>query len=272
MALTASSVFSPASGATKAKLRRPFGFERAHGSAGQAAQVECGKRLGFAAAQKQQPFGFQFRRPVQQRVFENLASHLAASDHIGGRVFDGGVGGFNRDLRFVLFAAALFRFVEHDRDQAFGFYFGRIGEGKISFHVVCGSSIVGGKGIAQEAAAHHSTTMVIPRLRLPRSVSCFSSGRALMRAHACSSDLAQSLAENAGTNLASTRHLGQTSLRYDANVAAGPARSIAVDQLQDSASCLPGASQFTLQMLQGFGDGRHPGFEVYGFDGTASAV
>ena len=134
------------------KAAHALGFERSDGSAGKAAQFERGKILGFAAAQKQQPLGFQFRRTMQQRGFESFARHFAAGDYVGGRVFDGGVGGFNRDLRFVFFAAAFFRFVEHDRDQAFGFHFSRIGEGKISFHV-CGSSIVGGKGIAQEAAS-----------------------------------------------------------------------------------------------------------------------
>ena len=80
------------------------------------------------------------------------------------------------------------------------------------------------------------------------------------------------LTENAGANLAPAGHLGQASLRRQANLAAGSARSIAVDQLQEGASCLPGATEFSFQMLQGFGDGWHPGFEVDGFDGIASAA
>ena len=97
------------------------------------------KSSGFAAAQEQQPFGFQFRRPVQQSVFESLAGHFASGDHVRGRVFNGCVRGFNRDLRLVFFrtiffATVLFRFVEHDCYQAFSFHFGGIGEGKISFH------------------------------------------------------------------------------------------------------------------------------------------
>jgi hypothetical protein len=45
-----------------------------------------------------------------------------------------------------------------------------------------------------------------------------------------------------------------------------------MDQLQDRASGLTGAREFAVQVLQGFGNRWHPGFEVDGFDGFASAA
>ena len=74
------------------------------------------------------------------------------------------------------------------------------------------------------------------------------------------------LAENAGANLASTPHLHQTSLRREADFAAGSARSVTVDELDHGAASLPGAGEFAVQLLQGFGDRWHPALEIYGFD------
>jgi hypothetical protein len=43
-----------------------------------------------------------------------------------------------------------------------------------------------------------------------------------------------------------------------------------MDQLYNPASRLPGAGKFAVQLLQGFRDRRHSGFEIYGLDGVAS--
>ena len=54
-----------------------------------------------------------------------------------------------------------------------------------------------------------------------------------MRAHDSLVGFGPVLSENADTNLASSGHLGQVLLHRDSNVAAGPAGSVAMDQLQD---------------------------------------
>ena len=244
----------PGFGREEGEAAQPLRFERAHGGASEAAQVECRKGLGFAAAEQQQSFGFQFRRAMQQCGFKRLAGDFAAGDHVSGGVFNGGVEGLNRNLRLVPLSPRFFSALSstmatrHSVSTSAG-----LESERLVFMIVCGSSIVGGKGIRQEAGgdlAAHGTSLlwrhpegpwsrrilrVLPRIarrlhmrfapdpsqaqddasvkrrhsdaRLPETsehddrdplvppaqiVSCFSSGRALMRAHACSSDLAQS--------------------------------------------------------------------------------
>ena len=79
--------------ATKAKLRMLLRFQRAHGGAGELAQIGGGKILGFASAKQEQAFGFQSGGMMQQRGLEGLAGHFAAGDNIFGGGRHGSVGG-----------------------------------------------------------------------------------------------------------------------------------------------------------------------------------
>ena len=115
--------------------------------------------------------------------------------------------------------------------------------------------------------------MVTPRFRRPRSWSCFSSGRAVMRAHACSSDLAPVLAENAGANLAPSRSSPASRFCAARRMSPpAPARPIAVDQFDHATTGLTGAREFTIQMLQGLLDSGHARLEVDRSDFDSSSV
>ena len=67
-------------------------LQRAHGGAGQLAQIGSGKVLGLAAADEQQAFCFQSGGVMQKRGFESLAGDFAAGDNFFGGVANGCVG------------------------------------------------------------------------------------------------------------------------------------------------------------------------------------
>lgn len=84
--------------------------------------------------------------------------------------------------------------------------------------------------------------------------------------------LGPALTEDAGANLTSARHLGQTLLHRNADFAAGASRSVAVDQLYNSASGLAGMRELAPQVLQGLRHCWHSGFEVDGLDVDSARI
>src|SRR5207248_9329752 len=118
---------------------QPARFERTYRSARNATEVESGKSFSLTASYQQQTFRLQFRRPMENGGLKNLAGHLAPSNHVSGRVVHNSVVSIERDfgfgLLFAIFASPICcAAIEHDRDQAFGFYFCGTRKGKISFH------------------------------------------------------------------------------------------------------------------------------------------
>jgi hypothetical protein len=74
------------------------------------------------------------------------------------------------------------------------------------------------------------------------------------------------LAEDAAANLAVLRQLEQTLLHGDANLAAGAARAVAVNQFQQLCVLLMCEGKFAVEALKGFANQRHVGLEVDGLD------
>ena len=250
--------FQAGLGREEREAAQAFRFECAHGSAGEPAQVECGKAFGFAAAQKQQPLGFQFRRTMHQRSFESLAGDFAAAITSAAALFTAAsevsieTWGLLLSLPLVFSVLSSTMATRHSVSTSAG-----LEKERLVFMIVCDSSIVGGKGIRQEgerllkhyikATSEHddgdslvSLSEVLIFLQLRMSVD--ESPRSLI-------GFGPVLAENADTNLASSRHLGQVFLHRDSNVAAGAAGSVAVDQLQDLTLSLTGQREFAVKML-----------------------
>ena len=74
------------------------------------------------------------------------------------------------------------------------------------------------------------------------------------------------LTVDAGPDLAILRHLVQTLLYRDPNLASDPGRAVSVNQFQNCAFLLTGPRKLALQTLQSFMDQRHIAFEVNGFN------
>ena len=104
--------------------------------------------------------------------------------------------------------------------------------------------------------------MVIPRLRWPRSESLLSSGWDCRSFQAASSDFDQFSPKMQPRICAVLRQLEQTLLHGDANLAAGAARAVAVDQLQQLCFLLMCQGKFAFEAMQSFADQRHVGLEV----------
>ena len=135
MALTASSSFQSGLRREKREAAQAFRFESAHGSARKPAQFELGSLLALPPPRSNSRFAFNFAGLCSSVVSKVLpvtsppaitsaAASLTAASEVSIETWGA----------WFFLAAGLFSFVEHDGDQAFGFNFRRIGEGKIGFH------------------------------------------------------------------------------------------------------------------------------------------
>src|SRR5882757_11184956 len=74
---------------------------------------------------------------MEQSGLERLTCYFATGDDVSGGFFDGGVSGFDRELRLFVTTLLCFIFlcfIQDYGDQTFGFNFRGRGGGEIGFH------------------------------------------------------------------------------------------------------------------------------------------